>query len=52
MLGESLLAQLIAVGAAIGSAGLVYLAIMHLLGIPEARRILALLRRRPLEEPA
>ena len=51
-LGESLVAQLIEVGVAISVAGAAYLAVMHVLRVPEASRILALVRRRGAGEPA
>ena len=51
-LGETLPAQLVEVGVAIALAGIVYLGAMHVLRVPEAGRILALVRRRPIEEAA
>jgi len=47
LLGEALTAQLISVGVAISAAGGLYLGGMYLLHVPEAQRMLALLRRRP-----
>ena len=46
-LGEALSAQLISVGVAISVAGGLYLGGMFLLRVPEAQRMLALIRRRP-----
>ena len=46
-LGEALFAQLISVGVAISVAGGLYLGGMFLLRVPEAQRMLALIRRRP-----
>jgi len=51
-LGESLVAQLIEVGVAVSIAGLAYLGVMHLLRVPEASRIIALVRRRDAGAPA
>ena len=51
-LGESLVAQLIEVGLAVSIAGLAYLGVMHLLRVPEASRIIALVRRRDVEAAA
>lgn len=51
-LGGSLPAQLVEVGLAVGLAAAAYLIAMRLLRVPEATRILALVRRRPLEETA
>ena len=51
-LGASLPAQIAEVGAAVAIAGLAYLGAMHLLRVPEAGRILALVRRRAVEETA
>jgi hypothetical protein len=47
LLGDALYAQLICVGAAFSAAGALYLGGMYLLHVPEAQRMLALLRRRP-----
>jgi putative peptidoglycan lipid II flippase len=46
-LGEALYAQLICVGVSISVAGGLYLGGMYLLRVPEAQRMLAILRRRP-----
>jgi putative peptidoglycan lipid II flippase len=51
-LGETLAAQLIEVGTAVTFAGAAYLGVMHVLRVPEAARILALVRRRGVEESA
>ena len=51
-LGETLPAQLIEVGTAVAAGGVVYLAVMHVLRVPEAGRILALVRRSGAEEAA
>ena len=52
LLGESLPAQLIEVGSAIALAGVVYLGVMHVLRVPEAGRIMDLVRRRGAEASA
>ena len=46
LLGDRLYAQLLSVGIAVSVAGVVYLGGMYLLRVPEAQRMLALLRRR------
>jgi len=46
LLGDRLYAQLLSVGVAVSVAGAVYLGGMYLLRVPEAQRMLALLRRR------
>ncbi|MEI7439150.1 MAG: hypothetical protein WCK20_05735, partial [Thermoleophilia bacterium] len=46
LLGDRLFAQLLSVGVAVSVAGAVYLGGMYLLRVPEAQRMLALLRRR------
>ena len=51
-LGESLVAQLVEVGLAVTIAGLAYLGVMRLLRVPEASRIIALVRRRDAEAAA
>ena len=52
VLGETLPAQLIEVGVAIALAGVMYLGVMHVLRVPEAGRIMDLVRRRGAEASA